>query len=190
MAARSRDPALVDTINARELTRFEGVVYRMVRDGRDPTRPGASGGRWDDGTFDVLYTALDAQDAQAEMAFHVSRGQPVVPSKPVNRMYRLSMAVEAVLDLSQRDDLTHLEIDERRFGQLSYAERHREYPRCQDIGEIAHFLGFGGLLVPSARHSGANLVIFYQADALPTVDVAEDLGPVRWSEVDRPTGRR
>ena len=46
----------------------------------------------------------------------------------------------------------------------------------QEIGGAAAWLGFGGLLVPSARHSHGNLVIFI--NRIAPMDVVDLLGPV------------
>ena len=181
MALKRRDPALVDALAARATTRFSSEVYRITREDRDPIRPGRPGGRWDDGGVDVLYTSLSLDGATAEMAYHAARGQPVIPSKPVYRAYRLSIEAEAVLDLSEIGDLKALGLDMGRYGQMSYEGKEGEYPRSQDIGAIAAFLGCSGLLVPSARSTAINLVLMFQAEAYPLVTIVEDLGPVRWT---------
>lgn len=181
MALKRRDPDLVDALAEWATTRFSGEVYRITREDRDPIRPGRPGGRWDDGGIDVLYTSLSLEGATAEMAYHAARGQPVIPSKPVYRAYRLSVEAEAVLDLSYTGDLLLLGLDMSRYGLMSYEGKEGEYPRSQDIGAIAAFLGCSGLLVPSARWNAINLVLMFNAEASPSVTVVEDLGPVRWS---------
>ena len=80
---RVRDNTLIDAIEASRADEFEGLVWRVVREDRDPTRGSSPGGRWDDGTFDVLYTSLESNGALAELYFHILRGQPVFPSKMV-----------------------------------------------------------------------------------------------------------
>ncbi|HET7210690.1 MAG TPA: RES family NAD+ phosphorylase, partial [Methyloceanibacter sp.] len=44
-------------------------------------------------------------------------------------------------------------IEREKYAELLYA-------RTQEIGDAAQFLGFTGVIVPSARWSGLNLVIF------------------------------
>ncbi len=181
MTLKRRDPSLVDALAARTQTPFKGEVYRVAREDQDPIRPGRPGGRWDDGTFDVLDTSLTREGAIAEMAYHAARGQPIMPSRPVFRAYRLQVEVEAVLDLSRADDLKALGLDMGRYGQMSYAGKEEQYPRSQDIGAVGVFLGSSGLLVPSARSTAINLVLMFQPETSPTVTVLEDLGPVQWS---------
>ena len=49
-----RDRALIDALEQLETVPFEGIVWRITPDGRDPTLFFGGGNRWDDGTFDVL----------------------------------------------------------------------------------------------------------------------------------------
>jgi RES domain len=61
--------------------------------------------------------------------------------------------VRHVLRLADMAALEKLGIDRGRFSELQYA-------RSQEIGDAAQFLGFSGLIVPSARWGGLNLVLF------------------------------
>lgn len=74
---KRRDSTLIDAIEAIAPLPFSGPVWRVTREGRDPTRCSGSGGRWDDGAFDVLYTSAERLGAISEMKFHIERGQPV-----------------------------------------------------------------------------------------------------------------
>jgi hypothetical protein len=107
-----------------------------------------------------LYTSLEADGAIAETVFHQRRGQPVLPSKPSKRLYPLDVTLSDVLDLGSLDDLGQLGVDQAQFGRMAYAERASEYPSLQELAEVAHFLAFKAMLVPSARWDCRNLVIF------------------------------
>ena len=111
-----------------------------------------SGARWDPGTFDVLYTALARDGALAEIHFHLSR-QPVFPSKIRFHLCELSVRVEGLLRLPDMTALERLGVQRASYADLLYA-------RTQEIGDAAQFLGFAGMIVPSARWSGLNLVLF------------------------------
>jgi RES domain-containing protein len=179
-SGRVRDSALIDVLEAAGAVPFAGTVWRLVHDGRDPTQCSSAGGRWDDRSFDVLYTASDRDGAIAEMYFHLSRGLPVMPSRVRYRLFELSVDLPRLLDLPTLDHLVRLGHDVATFGQLSYDERVHEYPRTQDIAEVAHFLDYSGMRVPSARHSGTNVVVFcdrVRADAMVPV---RDEGIVDW----------
>jgi RES domain-containing protein len=178
-----RDNSLIDTLEAIEPIEFEGRVWRIVRDGRDPMQFSASGGRWDDGTFDVLYTSLEAQGAIEEMRFHLMRGQPVMPSKVTYRLFEMEVRIDRALKLVNLDALAAIGFDTSRFGRLSYQDKSEEYPRTQQIGEVAHFLEFDGLIVPSARHTCLNAVLFGDRIAPDALLMVMDHGAVDWSTV-------
>ncbi|MGB0694235.1 MAG: RES family NAD+ phosphorylase [Rhodospirillaceae bacterium] len=182
MARNRRDNGLIDALEALEPIRFQGPVWRIVRAGRDPLQCSASGGRWDDTTFDVLYTSLSKRGAVEEMRFHLMRGQPVFPSKVAYELFEFDLALNKALKFAALEDLVQIGLKPETFGRLSYESRGEEYPRSQQIGEVAYFLGFDGLIVPSARSSDGNVVVF--------CDRVEDLGareisahgPVDWSQ--------
>lgn len=159
MKAR-RDNKLIDALEAIEPVQFEGSVWRLVRDGRDPLQCSASGGRWDDGSFDVLYTSMTEVGALEEMRFHLSRGQPVMPSKVKYRMFEIGLTLGRALQFLDLQALGSVGLKTKKFGRLSYEQKNDEYPRTQEIGEVAHFLDFDGLIVPSARSDAQNVVVF------------------------------
>lgn len=176
-----RDPALIDALEAIEPVLFRGPVWRIVGDGRDPLRCSASGGRWDDGSFDVLYTSQTREGATEEMRFHLMRGQPVMPSRIAYRLFGIEAALDRALRFLDLDALARVGLDVGTFGRLSYEGRAGEYPRTQQIGEVAHFLDFDGLIAPSARAAALNVVIF--CDKAPSLreSAVTDHGLVRWS---------
>ncbi len=178
---RSRDNLLIDAIEATDPVIFTDTVWRVVREGRDPTQCARSGGRWDDGTFDVLYTAQERDGAIGEMYFHLARGHPVFPSQVKYRLHELNVALDRALKLIDLDALAALGMDTSRFGQLSYQEREMEYPRSQDIAEVAHFLDFDGLIVPSARANCLNIVLFCDMVPPSSMEAVKDHGFVDWS---------
>src|SRR5689334_9003001 len=118
----ARDRRLLDALEAISPEPFNGTAWRVVRDGRNPRQCSAAGGRWDDRTFDVLYTSSRADGAIAEMHFHLSRGQPVFPSQVRYRLFELSMALSRCLRFASLVDLAALGLRTETFGQLSYAE--------------------------------------------------------------------
>src|SRR5215469_4595060 len=152
-----RDSRVLDAVEALPHGPFSGIVWRVVRSGRDATQGSAAGGRWDDRTFEVLYTSLKADGAASELYYHLSRGQPVIPSLVHYRLYELKITLKSCARIDSLDVLSSMGFTTATFGQLSYAERHQEYPRTQDIAEAAHFHGRDGLLVPSARSEHRNL---------------------------------
>ncbi len=172
----ARDHLLLDAIDALERTPFSDRVWRVVREGRDPVQGHASGGRWDPGTFDVLYTACDPDGAIAEMHFHLSR-QPVFPSKVAFRLHELSAEAERTLHLADMRALERLGVEKDRYSEVLYA-------RTQEVGDAAHFLGFDGILAPSARWPCMNAVFF--TDRIPS----DRIEPLAESDVDWERSRR
>jgi hypothetical protein len=177
---RARDNALVDAVEAIPPIHYKGRVWRVVREGKGVLLSSAVGGRWDDGTFDVLYTSEKADGAIAEMHFHLNRGQPVTPSRVRYRLYQLKIEIGKALRLADLDAIARLNVDISRYGGLSYNDRHQEYPRTQEIAETAHFLGFDGLIAPNARWNCMNVVLF--TDRLPPecCEIVKDHGPILW----------
>ncbi|MCB1463957.1 MAG: RES family NAD+ phosphorylase [Nitratireductor sp.] len=175
-----RDNALIDALEAIEPTGFQGTVWRVIRDGRDPLQCSASGGRWDDGSFDVLYTSLSRQGALEEMRFHLMRGQPVMPSKVRYRLFELDLSLARALQFLDLSALAAVGLKTETFGRLSYEQKDAEYPRTQEIGEVAHFLDFDGLIVPSARSDARNVVVFCDKVELLRESKFIDHGLVSW----------
>jgi hypothetical protein len=128
----------------------------------------------------VLYTSTGADGAIGEMYFHVSRGQPVIPSLVSYRLYELTISLASCVEISGMQGLAALGLKTGTYGRLSYEERDGEYPRTQEIGEAAHFHGRGGLLVPSARSDTPNLVVFCDTAGSEAVEMARDHGEIDW----------
>lgn len=182
-----RDNALLDILEASPPVDFDSAVWRVVRGDRDPLLGSAAGGRWDDGTFDVFYTSMERDGALAELNFHVMRGQPIFPSKMEFRLYELSVSLRRALRLVDTERLKALALEATKFGSLDYERKQEEYPRMQEIGEAAHFLEFDGLVVPSARWTCHNVVLF--ADRVPpeALSIVRDHGPVDLQAWERDT---
>lgn len=178
---RARDSQLLDAVEAARHSPLKRTAWRVVRDGRDPTQCSMSGGRWDDGTFDVLYTSAAADGALSEMYFHLSKGQPILPSRVMYRLFELDVALVACVTILDLDALTALGVKASTFGRLSYEERRGEYPRTQEVGEAAHFHGRDGLLVPSARSDHLNLIVLCDVARPDAVEEMRDHGIIDWS---------
>ena len=181
-ARRLRDSALIDALEATAPVPYAGPAWRVVRQDRDVLQCGAAGGRWDDGSFDVLYTSELAEGAVAEMDFHLSRGQPVIPSRVVYELHELSVAMERALEFADLSALAALGVETARYGSLSTTEKAGEYPRSQEVAEAAHFVGFDGLIVPSARFECRNLIIFCDRVAPAVLQATHNHGAVDWKD--------
>ncbi len=169
------DQALVDRLSALRTERFDGEVFRATRVGADPTAPSISGGRWapppqgDPGIY-VLYTSLQRDGALAEVASFLA-GLTPVPGPRAIKVTRLAVSTVRTLRLA-RAGLADFGIDLGRYGE-------RDYAQTQRIGAALAFLGFDGLIAPSARWTCDNLMIFAENHAL-----SERLEPVSEEEIE------
>lgn len=170
---RPRDLDLLDKVDAMPRISYEGTAWRVAREGRDPLQGYPAAARWDPGTFDVIYTSLAREGSLAEIHFHLSR-QPVFPSKLVSILYRLRLRSRRALQLVNISAVEALGVPRDRYAEL-------DYERTQAIGDAAYFLGFDGLLVPSARWVCQNLVVF--TDQLAPEDMAvEESAAIDWQD--------
>lgn len=171
-----RDIQLIDQIEALPTETFTGDVFRLVRDGRDPTSCGHPEGRWDDGAFDVLYTATTADGAIAEVRYHLYQQQPFAPDFLAYRMFRIPIGRTEVINLLDHELLSKLGVNLKTWGKSDYVSRGEEYLRTQEIAAIATFHEIEGLLVRSARSPDSNLVILTQETVDMHCGEPEDLG--------------
>ena len=173
MSRPARDLAILDAVDAFSREPLEAEVWRVVRDGREPLLGGASNSGWCDGTFDVLYTSLERVGAIEEIHALLSL-QPVFPSKLRWFAHRLRVSSTQTLRLADLATLARLGVDADRYST-------RDYSRTQTIAEAAHFLGFHGLIAPSARWSCLNLVLFTERLAPRQLEVIlREEEPIDW----------
>lgn len=170
------DPDLLDRLSAFGSERFEGEVFRATRTNADPVGASISGGRWapppdGDAGVPVLYTSLERDGAIAEVASFLAQLTPIPGPRPI-KVTRLAVATARTIRLV-RADLGGLGVDLARFGE-------RDYDRTQKIGAALVFLGFDGLIAPSARWSCDNLMIFGDNHALTEKLEAVDEELVEW----------
>ena len=102
------------------------------------------------GISSVLYTSLTAECAKAELAFHFSLLDPA-PTKPV-AVHSLEVQLKQVITI-ERGHLKEMGVVDENYSDQNYSV-------TQNIGAAAQFLGFTGIIVPSARSVGDNIVLF------------------------------
>ena len=170
---KPRDLDLIDTLESFERIRFEGSVWRVVREGKDPVIGQRSGGRWDPGDFDVLYTSLEADGAIAEIDFVLS-SLPVRPSKVRFVLHEIAVRANKIMQLFDINRLSDLGVDMSGLAGT-------DYQRTQEIGDAAYFLDSDGLIVPNARWQCNNLVLFTDRITPEALEVTKSL-PVDFEE--------
>ena len=169
-----RPKALLDAIEAETPVEFNGQVWRVVTDGFDPLRPSRAGGRWDDGSFDVLYTSASRDGAVAESWYHAAKGQPIIPSKVAKRLYQIKAELHRVLNLAGDGKLESLGVNMATYRRLSYVQRVEEYPALQQIGEVAFFYEYQAVIAPSARWPVSSVVIMTEHATLAPLEIVAD----------------
>lgn len=170
----ARDLVLLDAVDAFSREQFLQTVWRVAREDRDPLIGAPSRSRWCNGTFDVLYTALERNGAIAETYARLS-AQPVFPSKLKWFVHKISVECQRLF-IADFQALTRLGVDVSNY-------RAREYKRTQEVADAAFFMDFDALLVPSARWTCANLVVF--TDRVAPSDLllkATEPNPVDWAK--------
>lgn len=172
-SGRVHDRALLDALEDMDPAPVDASVWRVTRAGRDPTRGSAAYGRWSaGGTVEVLYTSLERDGALAEIGFRLSL-EPVWPSRIGHEIHEIAARTTRTLRLAHIPSLAAYGVDVSRYESF-------DYDATQALAAAAHFLEFDSLLVPSARHPSANLVIFMDRDAATSLHVKQT-DPVDWS---------
>ncbi len=170
---RALDDRLLDLVGAIEPTPYRGPMWRVVRTGRDVLDGSRGSGRWNTADMSVLYGAAERDGAIAEIAFHLSRGQSVFPSRMRHDVFELAVKAKQALMFADMAQLKRLGVDEGRYRELLYT-------RTQEIGAAAAFLGFDGLIAPSARWDCQDIILFLGAINLDDVQMISNQ-PIDWT---------
>jgi RES domain len=150
---RVHDRSVLDALEKLDPKPFDSDVWRVARKGRDPLRGSSANGRWGAaGELEVLYTSEQRDGALAEVGFRLSL-EPVWPSLIQHQIHVLAVKAERILRLVDMHELGNLGVDISRYETF-------EYGATQATAAAARFLEFDGLLVPSARFTCSNLVLF------------------------------
>lgn len=142
---------LLEKLTALESAAWKGEAYRHMFGNNQAGKENTVGARWNPPEVPAIYTSLNPQIAESEGDYHMAM-QPLRP-KAERRIHRIQINLASVLDLQAWSLLEYLGIDRKQFASAEPA-------RCKEIGGSVAHLGHDGLLVPSARSDGGNLVIF------------------------------
>jgi len=146
------DERLADELEKLSPNGWEGEVWRHVFGDVPPSKPNDRGARWNPPGLAAIYTSLARDTVLAEAANAIGLQTP----KPSGRrvLHRLGVKLSSVLDLTENEaTLYDLGISADDLASL-------DWEPTQAVGAVAAWLGHDGLIVPSARHPGRNLVIF------------------------------
>ncbi len=172
--SRQHDRELLDALESYPSEAFSGETWRVTAKGRDALRGSTAGGRWSPpGEFEVLYTSLARAGALAEIGYRLSL-EPVWPSRLEHELHRITARTTNSLRFVDVSSLSTLGVDVRRYASF-------EYSVTQAIAAAAFLLDFDGLIVPSARSTELNLVIFAEKPGIGERLRLEASEPVDWS---------
>jgi RES domain-containing protein len=150
------DPDLLDELEERIRGPYEREVWRHVFEGSDPLAANVRGARWNPPGVEALYCAERQETAIAEID-HLVAMQPY-PILTPRYSYPVHVHLSRMVDLSEVGLFEELGLD----VDTMRADGRDE---CQRIGGAVAWLGIGGLVVPSLRTPGFNLVIYPNAAA-------------------------
>jgi RES domain-containing protein len=142
---------LLNAIEAIQHQAWEGIVWRHMFADNPPTRVNDKGARWNPAGVLAIYCSLDRATALAEGDYAISL-QPLRPSAK-RTIFKLRISLNRVLDLSTPSILRELGLSEDEFLGTDHMP-------CRRIGGAVEWLEHDGMLVPSARSAGRNLVVF------------------------------
>jgi len=153
-------PNLLDQLQSFKVSPWEGVVFRHMLGEYPPERANTRGARWNPPEVAAIYTSLKRETALAEAEYRLG----LEPFRPriMRVLYSIRVKLQAVLDLSRREDLERLGLAKTDLEAV-------DFTKCQLVGGAAQWLGHDGLLVPSARHPGTNLVV-YEFNQIPVAE--------------------
>lgn len=149
--AFSPDPRIAEALARQPETQYDGDVWKHTLPKQPPEAANTRGARWNPPGVPAVYVALSRDTAIAE-GQHLVRLQPV-EVRGTRHIHRGHIVLRRVLDLRDPARLSPL-------GLSATDMRSNDQTACQRVGGTAEWLGIEGLIVPSARHDGANLVIF------------------------------
>ena len=150
-----RDPDLLEHLERCVQQAFVGTVYRVVWAERSPLQGSSvARGRWNspDSGFEVLNTSLEAEGAAAEFEAFWSLFEQRPDRTALN--WKLRVRLRRVINM----DFESLE--ELGVQRTEYTSR--QYVRTREISDGLNYLGCDGLIVPSARYDGENLIVYMQ----------------------------
>lgn len=154
------DRNLLSRVDAVGPTTLSAEAFRHIAKDRHPLSGAGArlhGGRWNPPqSFSTLYLALAQATVVAEF-YRLAERQGRTPADFLPRqMHRYEVTLAATLDLrtTAAQDSLCLTPD---------ALRAPDARRCQEVGAAAHYLGFEGIIAPSASGIGTVLAVFFDS---------------------------
>jgi RES domain-containing protein len=154
------DRKLLTRVDAVGSAAISAEAFRHIAKDRHPLSGAGArlhGGRWNPPeSFSTLYLALQRDTVVAEF-YRLAARQGRAPEDFLPRqMHRYEVTLAAALDLRPAAARESLGLTEDVLHALDAS-------RCQEIGAAAHYLGFEGIIAPSATGNGTVLAVFFES---------------------------
>lgn len=157
-------PELLDRLESYGREKWTGDPWRHVLGEREPIRFNTLGARWNPPEIPALYASLERTTALAEGDYLLSL-QSVRPTVK-RRLVKLSVELRKVINLTH-DRLAQVGVGSSELQSI-------DHTACQLVGGAAAWLDCDGILVPSTRAPGTNVVVFaLNRDISDALDVVE-----------------
>jgi RES domain-containing protein len=141
--------------------------------GASPDRENFRGARWNPSGVGAIYTSLTRETALAEAEYRITL-EPIAMRRDLKRtIHEINIVLHAVIDLNSHERLQKLGVDKTVLSGTDLSP-------CQRVGGQVDWFEHDGLLVPSARHEGVNLVIYpsnRRANSVFSVVQSIDINP-------------
>jgi RES domain-containing protein len=96
---------------------WQGVAFRHMFGSFPPERQNTGGARWNPPLTAAIHTSLERETALAEAEYYINL-QPLRP-RVARRVYRITISLHSVIDLSDWDKLAAFEIGKDEFSQTN-----------------------------------------------------------------------
>lgn len=145
------DQAILEEISKRPSRAWSGVVFRHTFADYPPDRENTTGARWNPPGVPAIYTSLLRETVVAEAEYQIS-AQPLRP-KAKRTIHQIELKLSSVFSLTDPRILAACGVSMAALSEIDMGA-------SQEVGGAAEHSRHDGLLVPSVRHDGVNLVIF------------------------------
>jgi len=156
-------PEFLDVVENLDTKDWQGRAWRHMFNNYTPDRVNTNGARWNPPGVGAIYTSFDRATALAEGQHAVDVQPRRTPARRV--LYEIRVPGADLIDLTVPGAMHAVGVDFETDVQGD------NWSACQLVGGAAAWLGRGGLIVPSARAPGKNLVILVGAAAGPDNDL-------------------
>jgi RES domain-containing protein len=145
------DDELLARISQLGAVGWEGEVFRHMFADFPPDRENTVGARWNPPEVPAIYTSQTRAGALAEGEYQILM-QPRRP-KAKRTIYKIGLLLANVITITDPKILRAFGIERNELEGIDPG-------MCQRLGGAVERLGHDGLVVPSARSSALNLVVF------------------------------